>query len=93
MLYFGGNRDNRVEIGAELNALQDTAHFQIVSANYFGTTFGQGSSWVDPRRMVLFLRGYFYTAREQVGRVARMAVSLRGPQGCARERSAGTRSR
>ena len=60
MLYFGGNRDNRVEIGAELrNALQDTAHFQIVSANYFGTTFGQGSSWVDPRRMVLFLRGYF----------------------------------
>jgi hypothetical protein len=41
------------------NALQDTAHIGIVSANYFGTTFGQGNSWVDPQRMVLFLRGYF----------------------------------
>ena len=28
-------------------------------AELFGTTFGQGNAWVDPRRMVLFLRGYF----------------------------------
>jgi hypothetical protein len=60
MLYFGGQRSRRVEVGAELrNALQDTSHIDIVSANYFGTTFGEPDGWVDPRRMVLFLRGYF----------------------------------
>ena len=60
MLYFGGQRERRVEVGAEVrNALQDKAHIAIISANYFGTTFAQPNSWVDPRRMVLFLRGYF----------------------------------
>jgi len=60
MLFPGGDRTRRIEVGAEIrNALQETAHTDIVSANFFGTTFGQGDSWVDPRRMVLYLRGYF----------------------------------
>ena len=60
MLFARADRTRRVELGAEIrNALQDTAYTDILSANFFGTTFGQGDGWVDPRRMVLYLRGYF----------------------------------
>jgi hypothetical protein len=53
-------RDRRLELGAEIrNVLQDTAYENITTANFFTSTFGQGSTWADPRRLVLFTRWYF----------------------------------
>jgi hypothetical protein len=51
---------HRVELGAELrNVLQDTAYESVLTQNVFASTFNQGASWVDPRRLVLFTRFYF----------------------------------
>jgi hypothetical protein len=58
MLFRQGAR--RMELGMEIrNLLQDTAYENITTANFYTPTFGQGSTWADPRRMVLFMRWYY----------------------------------
>jgi hypothetical protein len=52
--------DRRLEIGTEIrNVLQDEGFESVVTRNFFTATFGQASSWVEPRRMVFLARYYF----------------------------------
>ncbi len=52
--------DRRVELSAEIaNALQDTGHSSVVSRNFYSTTFGQGSAWMEPRRLYFIAKTWF----------------------------------
>jgi hypothetical protein len=48
------------ELIAELkNTLQDTAHSAVITRNFFSATFGQPSTWIEPRRMSIVARVKF----------------------------------
>jgi hypothetical protein len=52
--------DSRLELATEIaNALQDKGHSSIVSRNFYSTTFGQGSAWMEPRRMYFMAKVWF----------------------------------
>jgi hypothetical protein len=58
MLLRQGTR--RIELATEIrNVLQNEAYESIITANYFSATFNQGSSWVEPRRMIFFARIFY----------------------------------
>jgi hypothetical protein len=55
ILFRTGTR--KLEVAAELmNVLQDTAHDQILTGNFFSPTFGQPARWIPPRRMNFLAR-------------------------------------
>jgi len=59
LLFRQGSR--RLEVATEArNLLQDVAHENIITANFFSPTFAQGSSWVEPRRMVFYARMFWH---------------------------------
>jgi hypothetical protein len=52
--------DRRIELLADvLNLLQDEAEESIVSRNFFGTTFGEPATWIDPMRAMIGVKFYF----------------------------------
>jgi hypothetical protein len=54
-LFRSGER--RLELIAHVsNLLQEDTYTAVVSRNYFATTFGQGDSWVEPRKMYFQVR-------------------------------------
>jgi hypothetical protein len=50
----------RIDLSAEvLNSLQDLGHRSVVSQNFFATTFGAPSQYIEPRRMQFVIRTTF----------------------------------
>ena len=51
------NEGRRLLVGANIfNLLQDTAANDVISRNFYGTTFGQPSGWLEPRMLQFQMR-------------------------------------
>jgi hypothetical protein len=57
---FRFGEDRRLEVVADiLNLFQEEAEESIVSRNFFGSTFGEPATWIDPMRAMIGIKLHF----------------------------------